>query len=122
MEPRGRITTLSGEEVNVDLSEGVMINNANVVDPDLEACNGVIHVLDAVILPAEDKDNKGKANGIGYGVGKNPKACSSKKKNKKRCKKAKCAWDPVENACSVSHYHRLRNRLMVLTLRKTRLL
>ena len=76
-----------------------MINNANVVDPDLEACNGVIHVLDAVILPAEDKDNKGMANGIGYGVGKNPKACSSKK-NKKRCKKARCAWDPVENACS----------------------
>ena len=42
----------------------------------------------------EFKDKK-EANGIGYGVGKDPKACSSKK-NKKWCKKDGCAWDPIK--------------------------
>jgi uncharacterized surface protein with fasciclin (FAS1) repeats len=30
---------------------GVRINDANVVQTDIEASNGVIHVIDAVILP-----------------------------------------------------------------------
>jgi uncharacterized surface protein with fasciclin (FAS1) repeats len=32
---------------------GVMINNAHVVIPDVKASNGVIHVIDTVLLPKE---------------------------------------------------------------------
>jgi transforming growth factor-beta-induced protein len=45
-------TLLAGESVTVDLSNGVMINTANVTAADIEAINGVIHVLDAVLLPS----------------------------------------------------------------------
>jgi len=44
-------TTVQGGDLTVDMSDGVMINGANVVTADIEASNGVIHVIDAVILP-----------------------------------------------------------------------
>ena len=47
----GAVTTLQGEEITVDLSDGVMINTANVTAADVDASNGVIHVIDAVLLP-----------------------------------------------------------------------
>jgi uncharacterized surface protein with fasciclin (FAS1) repeats len=37
--------------VNIDLDNGVMVDGANVVAADIEATNGGIHVIDAVILP-----------------------------------------------------------------------
>lgn len=43
--------TLQGESVTVDLSAGVMINQANVVAADIMTSNGVIHAIDAVITP-----------------------------------------------------------------------
>jgi len=43
--------TVQGETVMVDLSDGVRINNANVVKADIKTSNGVIHVIDAVLLP-----------------------------------------------------------------------
>ena len=44
--------TLNGEEVKITASGGkVMINNAQVVKADIPASNGVIHVIDTVILP-----------------------------------------------------------------------
>lgn len=43
--------TVNGADITVTIGEGVMINNANVVAADIEASNGVIHVIDAVILP-----------------------------------------------------------------------
>lgn len=45
------ITTLNGASVTVDLSMGVRINNALVTLADLPATNGVVHVIDAVLLP-----------------------------------------------------------------------
>ncbi|GAA4838577.1 hypothetical protein GCM10023331_24760 [Algivirga pacifica] len=45
------IPTLQGGELTVDLSSGVMINNANVVEADVMATNGIIHVIDSVLLP-----------------------------------------------------------------------
>ena len=45
--------TVNGAEITVDLDDGVMINDANVVTADIEASNGVIHVIDAVIMPPE---------------------------------------------------------------------
>ena len=45
------VTTVQGSMANVDATDGVKIDGANVVSPDIEASNGVIHVIDAVILP-----------------------------------------------------------------------
>ena len=42
---------VSGGTLTVDTDSGVMINGANVVQADIEASNGVIHVIDKVILP-----------------------------------------------------------------------
>jgi uncharacterized surface protein with fasciclin (FAS1) repeats len=44
--------TVQGGSITVDLDNGVMINDANVVSADIEASNGVIHVIDKVILPS----------------------------------------------------------------------
>ena len=44
--------TVQGQEIEIKAnSEGVMINNANVIKTDIETSNGVIHVIDTVILP-----------------------------------------------------------------------
>ncbi|WGS62274.1 fasciclin domain-containing protein [Vibrio lentus] len=44
--------TVQGEAVMVAIDDGsVMINTAKVVIPDVKASNGVIHVIDAVLLP-----------------------------------------------------------------------
>jgi len=47
----GPVPTLNGKEVEVDLSSGVMINDANVVIADQQATNGVIHAINKVLLP-----------------------------------------------------------------------
>ena len=44
--------TLSGQDVSISVMDGeVMINDSVVIIPDIEASNGVIHVIDAVLLP-----------------------------------------------------------------------
>merc|ERR1712194_692855 len=45
------ITTLQGEDVTVDLNNGVKINDSTVVGADVLASNGVIHVLNQVLVP-----------------------------------------------------------------------
>lgn len=45
--------TVQGQEVTVKVGDGVMINDATVVKTDILCSNGVIHVIDRVILPAE---------------------------------------------------------------------
>jgi transforming growth factor-beta-induced protein len=46
-------TTALGEDITVSISgSSVMINNANVVTADVEATNGIIHVIDAVLVPS----------------------------------------------------------------------
>jgi transforming growth factor-beta-induced protein len=48
-------TTLNGQRVDVIVSDaGVMIDGAKVVKTDIACSNGVIHVIDSVILPAGD--------------------------------------------------------------------
>ena len=45
-------TTVQGSDVAISVDgESVMVNDANVVATDIAASNGVIHVIDAVILP-----------------------------------------------------------------------
>ncbi|MCC6001750.1 MAG: fasciclin domain-containing protein [Pararhodobacter sp.] len=43
--------TVNGQSVTITLGDGVQVDGANVVMADIEASNGVIHVIDAVILP-----------------------------------------------------------------------
>ncbi|KGM46573.1 fasciclin domain-containing protein [Pseudooceanicola atlanticus] len=45
--------TVQGQEITVSLGDSVMIDDATVVTPDIEASNGVIHVIDSVIMPSE---------------------------------------------------------------------
>ncbi|TWO33065.1 fasciclin domain-containing protein [Seonamhaeicola sediminis] len=47
----GFVPTANGAAVEVDLSMGVMINDANVVMPNVQSTNGVIHVIDKVLSP-----------------------------------------------------------------------
>lgn len=45
--------TVQGAEVTITLEGGAKVNGANISTADIEATNGVIHVIDAVILPPE---------------------------------------------------------------------
>ena len=48
----GDVDTLSGDPITVAVSDtGVKINDASVVIPDIIASNGIIHVIDTVLLP-----------------------------------------------------------------------
>jgi uncharacterized surface protein with fasciclin (FAS1) repeats len=44
-------TTAQGSAVKIDASNGVKIDDATVVTPDIAADNGVIHVIDTVLIP-----------------------------------------------------------------------
>lgn len=43
--------TVQGGSVTINATDGVTIDGANVVQADIEASNGVIHVIDAVLMP-----------------------------------------------------------------------
>jgi len=48
----GDVTSVEGSPITVTVDGGVKLNgSANVVATDVDASNGVIHVIDAVILP-----------------------------------------------------------------------
>lgn len=50
----GKVTeaeTVEGSAVKIDGTKGVTVNGANVVKPDVTASNGVIHAIDAVLMP-----------------------------------------------------------------------
>lgn len=50
----GEVATVEGDPVNLEVAEGkVKVNDAEVVQPDINASNGVIHVINVVILPPE---------------------------------------------------------------------
>lgn len=48
----GDVATLNGQTITVDLSSGVMINTSSVITADLTASNGVVHVIDEVLVPS----------------------------------------------------------------------
>ena len=45
-------TTLQGQKLNISKQDGVKINEAKVIVTDVEATNGVIHIIDSVLMPA----------------------------------------------------------------------
>jgi len=52
---KNRLETALGEKVKIDVEgKRVFIDNARVIITDIEASNGVIHVIDSVLLPPEE--------------------------------------------------------------------
>jgi len=49
-----KAATVNGAEVTISTTDGAKVNGANVVTADVEASNGVVHVIDAVILPPSE--------------------------------------------------------------------
>jgi uncharacterized surface protein with fasciclin (FAS1) repeats len=47
----GKVKTVQGSDLTVTTMGGVMVNNAHVVKTDIVADNGVIHVIDTVLMP-----------------------------------------------------------------------
>ena len=45
------VKTVQGSKISVDAMYGVKINDSNVVSADIAATNGVIHVIDKVLIP-----------------------------------------------------------------------
>ena len=45
------VKTVQGSELSVNATKGVMVDNAQVIGADIETSNGVIHVIDSVVLP-----------------------------------------------------------------------
>ena len=48
-------TAVNGDDLSFTVGEGVMVNDANVVLADVPASNGVIHVIDKVLMPPADE-------------------------------------------------------------------
>jgi uncharacterized surface protein with fasciclin (FAS1) repeats len=46
----GTVTSIEGSPIKIDCSDGFEVKNATVVVADIEADNGIIHVIDTVIL------------------------------------------------------------------------
>jgi uncharacterized surface protein with fasciclin (FAS1) repeats len=47
----GKVKTVQGGELTVKTDGGVMVDNAKVTATDITASNGVIHVIDSVVIP-----------------------------------------------------------------------
>ena len=50
--------TVEGSPVHISTANGAKIENANIVTTDIECSNGIIHVIDAVILPPSMTEKK----------------------------------------------------------------
>ena len=61
--------TVNGADITISTMDGVKVNGATVTGADIETSNGVIHVIDAVILPPESlaiKSKRGHLLGRAY--------------------------------------------------------
>ncbi|GAB1450560.1 hypothetical protein MASR2M47_06160 [Draconibacterium sp.] len=45
------VATLNGQKIKIDISNGVKINDSKVTTADISGSNGVIHVIDKVLMP-----------------------------------------------------------------------
>ena len=51
LKARDEIKTMKGEELKIESRAGLWVNEAKVISPDLQASNGVLHGIDAVLMP-----------------------------------------------------------------------
>jgi uncharacterized surface protein with fasciclin (FAS1) repeats len=47
----GKVKTVQGSELTIATAGGVTVDNAKVIKTDITASNGVIHVIDSVVIP-----------------------------------------------------------------------
>ncbi len=47
----GPVSTLSEDELTAEVGDVITVDSATVVQPDVQASNGIIHVIDAVLVP-----------------------------------------------------------------------
>jgi len=53
----GAVTTVNGAAVDVEVSDdGITVNDSSVIQANVIASNGIIHVIDAVLLPPEEPE------------------------------------------------------------------
>lgn len=45
------LTSLAGDELTLDTVRGLRVNRARIVQPDIQASNGIIHEIDTVLMP-----------------------------------------------------------------------
>lgn len=50
------VTSLEGSRIRIDCSDGFEVKNSTVIAADIEADNGIIHVIDRVILMGGDRE------------------------------------------------------------------
>ena len=49
----GKLRTVEGDDIDVKVSNaGVKVDDANIIIPDITASNGVVHVIDSVMIPS----------------------------------------------------------------------
>jgi uncharacterized surface protein with fasciclin (FAS1) repeats len=48
---RMEAATIEGGSLLIDATKGILVDNAKMVKPDVEADNGVIHIIDTVVMP-----------------------------------------------------------------------
>jgi uncharacterized surface protein with fasciclin (FAS1) repeats len=51
LQKMNKLETLKGDHIVVDRSDGARIDGAKILQPDIEAESGMIHVIDRVLLP-----------------------------------------------------------------------
>jgi len=49
----GPVQTANGASIDISLDGGVRINDSNVIIANVQTTNGVIHVIDQVLIPAQ---------------------------------------------------------------------
>ena len=48
---RSSAATVNGRDLSINVGDDVKVNNAHVIQADIECSNGVIHVIDTVLIP-----------------------------------------------------------------------
>jgi len=56
------VETLNSKKIKIDLTDGVKINESKVVSADINGKNGVIHVIDKVLVPEAKQASSGCSN------------------------------------------------------------
>lgn len=46
-----KVYTINGKQVKIKIGNNIKIDNARIIKSDIECINGIIHIIDAVLLP-----------------------------------------------------------------------
>jgi len=46
-----KVNSVNGKELSINIKKGVKVDNANIIKTDIKCTNGIIHVIDKVLIP-----------------------------------------------------------------------